>query len=301
MPRALRIEIPNAYYHVMNRGAGHRSIFLCAQHYKLFLQLLGELHQSYQVKVHAYCLMDNHYHLLLQTPQANLSRAMRHLNGVYTQRFNRHQKTDGSLFRGRFKALVIESDTYLLQVSRYIHLNPVKAKLVKQPEAYSWSSYHNYIKYESQTPVWLTRKDTLDQLVNTNKRKAYQQFVEEGIDKQTSQFYGQTRQPMIWGSRTFKQSLLQQIEQKKREDCSTDFQRTSVIPSLETIMKTTAEVFDVKLAYLKNGKRGQENQPRIVAVYIMQQLGGYKQKEIRTRGLNLPCTTPAICLCSWFK
>jgi len=215
MPRPLRIEIPNAYYHVMNRGAGHRSIFLCTQHYKLFLQLLGELHQSYQVKVHAYCLMDNHYHLLLQTPQANLSRAMRHLNGVYTQRFNRHQKTDGTLFRGRFKALVIESDTYLLQVSRYIHLNPVKAKLVKQPEAYSWSSYHNYIKYESQTPVWLTRKDTLDQLVNTNKRKAYQQFVEEGIDKQTSQFYGQTRQPMIWGSRTFKQSLLQQIEQKK--------------------------------------------------------------------------------------
>jgi len=98
----------------MNRGAGRQMIFVQDTHREIFLELLREIHEMFEVETHAYCLMDNHYHLLLRTPQGNLSRAMRHLNGVYTQRYNRIQKTDGPLYRGRYKAILIDVDAYLL-------------------------------------------------------------------------------------------------------------------------------------------------------------------------------------------
>ena len=104
MSRPLRVEYPGAWYHVMNRGAGRRNIFNKKAHYSMFVKLLAEIVGQFDIEIHAYCLMNNHYHLLIRTPCANLARAMRHLNGVYTQRYNRMQKTDGSLFRGRYKA-----------------------------------------------------------------------------------------------------------------------------------------------------------------------------------------------------
>ena len=134
MARPLRIEYPGAWYHVMNRGVDRQPIFLHDAHRESFLSLLSDISRSYQVEIHAYCLMNNHYHLLVRTPLGNISRAMRHLNGVYTQRFNSMEKRDGSLFRGRFKAILVEADEYLLRLSRYIHLNPVAAKLVKRAQ-----------------------------------------------------------------------------------------------------------------------------------------------------------------------
>src|SRR3990167_3519219 len=155
MPRPLRIQYANAWYHVMNRGAGRKNIFNKKAHRLIFLELLEECHRMFNIKIYAYCLMDNHYHLLLSTPDANLSRAMRHLNGVYTQRYNRMSKTDGPLFKGRYKAQIIDEDCYLLIVSRYIHLNPVKAALVKNPGDYKWSSYLAYIGV-ARSPAWLS-------------------------------------------------------------------------------------------------------------------------------------------------
>lgn len=116
MPRPLRIEYEGAWYHVMNRGANHQNIFHTNEHRKLFLELLTEINQQFYVELHSFCLMDNHYHLLIHTPFANLSKAMRYLDGVYTQRINRMMNRDGPLFRGRYKSILIEEDTYLLQV-----------------------------------------------------------------------------------------------------------------------------------------------------------------------------------------
>lgn len=113
MSRPLRIVYEGAWYHVMNRGAGRRTIFHSDTYRQLFLALLGEITQTFGVEVHAYCLMDNHYHLLLHTPRANLSAAMRHLQRLYTQRHNRMEQTDGPLFRGRFKAILVDADHYL--------------------------------------------------------------------------------------------------------------------------------------------------------------------------------------------
>ncbi len=128
MARPLRITYPGAVYHVMNRGASRKRVFTHHADYEVFLQLLEDCHRRWKVEILAYCLMGNHYHLCLRTPEENLPRVMRHVNGVYTQHVNRTQGRDGPLFRGRYKALVVETDTYLSAVIRYIHLNPVKAK-----------------------------------------------------------------------------------------------------------------------------------------------------------------------------
>ena len=187
MSRPLRIEFPNAYYHVMNRGAGRLPIFQQDDHRFLFLELLREIHGMFNVGVHAYCLMDNHYHLLLSTPNANLSRVMRHLNGVYTQRYNRSAETDGALFRGRYKSILVDVDSYLLNVSRYIHMNPVAAGLVKTATRYPWSSYPVFIG-EKECPPWLDISMTLSMIGQHQQKQRYQAFVEGGVDRNTANF-----------------------------------------------------------------------------------------------------------------
>ena len=158
MPRPERIEYEHAFYHVMNRGRGRQLIFHDKRYYEAFESTLSEANQRFQCVIHAYCLMGNHYHLLLETPNANLSRVMRHINGVYTQRYNRLKKTDGPLFRGRFKAILVDSDSYLLPLTRYIHRNPVDMKrpIVSSLEEYPWSSYLAYIG-KAKSPIWLER------------------------------------------------------------------------------------------------------------------------------------------------
>lgn len=127
MSRPLRIEYAGAWYHVMNRGAARQAIYLQPTHRQLFLALLGERQERFGIETHAYCLMDNHYHLLLHTPKGQLSRGMRHLNGLYTQGMNRSVQRDGALVRGRYTAILVEADTSLLHVSRSMHSNPLEA------------------------------------------------------------------------------------------------------------------------------------------------------------------------------
>ena len=157
MPRPLRIEYENAYYHVMNRGRARQTIFHDQKYFEAFLSTLAEAHQRFGVEVLCYCLMKNHYHLLLKTPEANLGRVMRHINGVYTQRHNRLKKTDGPLFRGRYKAICVEKDSYQLQLSRYIHRNPLEAKHVQKLDSYPWSSYRYYVRSTEKPPKWLSQ------------------------------------------------------------------------------------------------------------------------------------------------
>jgi len=121
MARPLRIEYPDAWYHVMNRGRKGEAVFKDKKDCLSFIELLREATETWNLRVSAYCLMANHYHLLLQTPEGNLSRCMRHLNGVYTQHFNRAHRADGPLFPGRYKSILLDADSYLLQVVRYVH------------------------------------------------------------------------------------------------------------------------------------------------------------------------------------
>ena len=155
MARPLRIEYPGAVYHVTTRGDGRKNIFLNDTDRNNFLQNFCSTIKNYNWLCHAYCLMDNHYHLLLETPDGNLSKGMRQLNGVYTQKFNFIHKTVGHLFQSRYKAFLIEKDPYLLEVARYIVLNPVRAGKVTHQNEWEWSSYLPTAGRRTK-PTWLT-------------------------------------------------------------------------------------------------------------------------------------------------
>lgn len=150
MARPLRIEYPGAWYHVMNRGLARTNIVRSDKDRQLFLDLLSESSQLFGIQIHAYSLMDNHYHLLVNTPTTGLARAMRHLNGLFTQKVNKNWKSDGPLFRGRYKAIVVDSDEYLLELVRYIHLNPVEAGFYPKSIDHQWTSHRAYMMREKR-------------------------------------------------------------------------------------------------------------------------------------------------------
>lgn len=154
MARPLRIEFPDALYHVTSRGDRREAIFLDDSDRAQFLTLLGEACERFDAAVQAYCLMGNHYHLVLNTRAAKLSQLMRHLNGVYTQRFNRRHGKVGHVFQGRFKAILVDRDAYLLAVCRYVDLNPVRAGLVAAPADWVWSSCRA-LTGRAEAPPWL--------------------------------------------------------------------------------------------------------------------------------------------------
>ncbi len=184
MARPLRIEFSDALYHITARGNERRSIFESDHDRNQFLQVLTQTCEAHNWICHAYCLMDNHYHLLIETPDANLSRGMRDLNSIYSQRFNRIHSRDGHLFQGRFKSFVIEKETYLLEVARYIVLNPVRAKMVSHPKEWKWSSYRATAGYrkphKSLTTDWILEYFGKDP---TTAQNAYRIFVLAGIDE----------------------------------------------------------------------------------------------------------------------
>jgi len=182
MSRPIRIEFADALYHVTARGDRREDIFEDDQDRLMFLSTLEQVITQFNWICHAWCLMDNHYHLLIQTPDGNLSKGMRQLNGVYTQASNRRHQRVGHLFQGRFKAILVDSDAYLLELSRYVVLNPVRAGMVKEPADWAWSSYRSSVGLEPPAP-WLAVDGLLAQFAKRRSlaQQRYAQFVTEGI------------------------------------------------------------------------------------------------------------------------
>ncbi len=182
MSRPLRIEFPEALYHITSRGDRREDIYDDESDRNAFLDIFAATIDRYNWVCYAYCLMSNHYHLLIQTPDGNLSKGMRQLNGVYTQSYNRRHKKIGHLFQGRFKGILVEEDAYLLELSRYIVLNPVKAGMVNQVGGWPWSSYASMIG-EHQSPDWLSSDYLLSQFSTQRKTaiKRYIAFVDAGL------------------------------------------------------------------------------------------------------------------------
>ena len=175
MARPLRLEFEGALYHITSRGNEKRDVFL---------EILAEVNRRYNWLCHAYCLMNNHYHLLIETPEGNLSRGMRQLNGVYTQRFNKKHQRIGHLFQGRYKAILIDKESHLLEVARYIVLNPVRAGMVDKPHEWRWSSFRATAFHKRPLP-YLTVDWILDQFSQDRKtaRREYIKFVMAGIGR----------------------------------------------------------------------------------------------------------------------
>jgi REP element-mobilizing transposase RayT len=182
MARPLRIEYPGALYHVTSRGDRQELIFDDDGDRRAFLGVLGEVVSRFRWRCHAYCLMGNHYHPMIETPEANLTKGMRQLNGVFTQWSNRRHKRSGHLFQGRYKAILVDRDSYFSELARYIVLNPVRAAMVKHPRLWSWSSYGATVG-TSARPAWLTTDALLSAFGNGRAaaRRRYQQFIDDGM------------------------------------------------------------------------------------------------------------------------
>ncbi|MDB9822349.1 transposase [Deltaproteobacteria bacterium] len=185
MARPLRITYPGAFYHITSRGNEQKAVFKSKRDRETFLEYLESATKRYNAVMHAYCLMDNHYHLLLETPSGNLPQIMAHINSAYTTYFNTKRDRFGHLFQGRYKAILVEADEYAKELSRYIHLNPVRAKIVELPERYEWSSYSYYIG-KKKTPEWLYMNFILGYFGRkvTDSKKNYEKFVRILLNKE---------------------------------------------------------------------------------------------------------------------
>lgn len=246
MGRPLRITYSGAHYHVTSRGNEQKDVFKNRRDREQFLSYLESATTRYRAVIHAYCLMTNHYHLLLETPEGNLSEIMRHINGAYTNYFNTKRKRTGHLFQGRYKAILIEADEYLMELSRYIHLNPVRAGMTVKPEEHSWSSYNAYIGVRPK-PHWL-HTDVMKEHFGDGDR--YCQFVEEMLTKDyQSPLQGIVGSTLL-GSEPFIQEIMAtHLDGKQIERDVPAIRELSKSRKIAMILENVQEVFeDRKLA-----------------------------------------------------
>ena len=273
MSRPLRIQYPNAWYHVMNRGRRGEVVFLEEKDYLEFINLMKETCDMWRIRIGAYCLMPTHYHLLIQTPEANLSRCMRHVDGVYTQRFNRQHSYDGQLFRGRYKSILVGGDSYLLELIRYIHRNPLKGGLVKRLDGYRWSSHKGYLS-GSKNWGWLHKEYFLS-LFSSDKakrRRAYINFVSKEESEEIKQFFTLKNLPSILGSEGFiNWGKGKYYKVKSHGEVP---ESRLLAPSADKIKKAVCNAYGVEVEGLMVTRRRIANEPRNVAIYLVRRYTG---------------------------
>jgi len=207
MARPLRIQYRGALYHVTSRGNSGQRIFKDDRDREGFLATLRRVTERYRWRCHAYCLMPNHYHLVIETPEGNLAQGMRQLNGVYTQTFNRRHGQMGHVFQGRYKAILVQKESHLLEVCRYVVLNPVRAALVKRPDQWKWSSYGGTAGIKAPHPC-LTTEWVRSQFGQTRSRadELYRAFVQAGIGAES--IWAQVKGQSLLGGEAFLRRLL---------------------------------------------------------------------------------------------
>jgi REP element-mobilizing transposase RayT len=278
MARPLRIEYPDAVYHVSNYGLENQRVFPSARYFEVFLASLAETCSRLNVEIHAFCLLRSEYHLLVKTPEANLSRFMRQVDGLYTQQYQRLKRIDGSLFRGRYKAVLVQADNYLLPLSRFIHAK-IKAS---ERSNYPWSSY-SYFTHKAKPPVWFNRDETLKQLKTTTAKRAaaYKKYAAQSIDAELSHFYGKKNLSSIMGDDKFRKAA-----QKKRSATAVKglsrHAKAKWRPSCKQIVSAVATQFKVSEASIVKAARGpgSKNVPRWVAMYLCQELSAVTLQSI---------------------
>jgi len=262
MARPLRVEFPGAVYHITSRGNKRGKIFEDNKDRETFLEILGSVVKRYNFLCHAYCLMGNHYHLLIETPDGNLSGGIRQLNGVYTQKFNKIHDTVGHLFQGRFKSILVGKESYLLELCRYIVLNPVRAGIVDEPGQWDWSSYAATVG-RVKRPNFLTTSWILSQFNGTQRetQRAYEEFVLSGVGKEApwKNLKGRT----ILGEDSFVQKIKVYLQKRKKVEEIPRIERFAIRPRL-------SEIF----SQIKNRKE------RNKKIYVAHIEYGYTLKEI---------------------
>lgn len=267
MARPLRIEYPGAVYHITSRGNARSEIFFDDEDRRSFLKVLDFVVERFEWICHAYCLMSNHYHLLIETPGANLSRGMRQLNGIFTQRFNKRYDRSGHLFQGRYKAILVDKDEYLLEVARYLMLNPVRAGIAKRPEEYLWSSYRAIMGREKK-PGFLTIDELLGRMASNleDGQKRFKEFIEDGIKNKKS-IWEELKGQIYLGKDSFLEGIRKKMADKRE--------------GLREIPRKQKDFLKPELSMLFDGLSGTQNkEARNMAIYRAHVEMGYKLSEI---------------------
>ncbi len=270
MARPLRIEYPHAFYHVTTRGNEKKDIFKSRRDREKFLGYLQSATERYGAVIHAYCLMSNHYHLILETPQGNLSQIMKHINSAYTTYYNIKRKRVGHLLQGRYKAIVVEADAYATELSRYLHLNPIRAGIVKKPEDYQWMSYRYYTK--DTAPSWLFTGFILSYFGNKEEKakEKYRQFVHEAIDTELASPLQEAVASTILGSVEFVAEIQERHLSRMEADRDLpSLRELTVKPTLDEIAKIVKRVIADNAGLVKKA-----------SIFICHRYSGEKLKNI---------------------
>lgn len=269
MARPLRLELAGGLYHVTSRGDRRENIYENDEDREKWLDNLGNTCRRFNWRCHAYCLMDNHYHIVIETAEANLSKGMRQLNGVYTQYYNRQHGRVGHVFQGRYKGILVERDEYLLELARYVVLNPIRASMVKNIKDWKWSSY-NAMSGEEFTQSWLETGWILGQFSKQQKRaiEKYVDFVREGVG--LPPIWGNLQNQIFLGSEKFINNIQKQIIEKDTLSEVPRLQRRKLPKPLEYYDNTYPDQKKAILnAYLSGG-------------YTLKEIGGYFAKHYST-------------------
>ncbi len=246
MARPLRIEYEGALYHVTGRGNERRKIHFTPADYQKFLEYIKTGQDKYGIILHAYVLMTNHYHLIIETPGANLSKAMHHITSGYTMYLNKKRKRSGHLFQGRYKGIVVDKDSYLVELSRYIHLNPVRAKMVEKPEGYPYSSYPYYITKKTSDILTTDLILSLQSKNPGDAKRRYKTYVESAVGEEIENPYKKVYGGMILGRGPFIKEVLKKLKRQylQKEDISHRRMLHGAM-ELEEILQSVAEHYKV--------------------------------------------------------
>ena len=278
--RPLRIEFPGALYHVMSRGNERRRIVKDDKDRARRIDWLRRTVETYGWYLHAWVLMDNHDHLYVETPEANLAGGMQHLNGSYTSYYNRRHRRNGHLFQGRYKAHLIESEGHYCEVSRYIHLNPVRAGLVDRPEDWPWGSYRGYHRATRRQP-WVTYDRVLEEFGRNAEqaRRAYRRFVAEGMATMPPSPWKDAVEGLIVGGEGFVEKMRRMLGKRPADRSVPALEALRPRSPLERIASALAESFGIDPARWSTGRRN-DDASRAVAAFLARRRYGYRAKEV---------------------
>lgn len=284
MPRPYRLQSEDCSYHITSRGDDRKKIFVSEGDFIKFLKYISLAKAKFKFYIYAYCLMPNHYHLLLETSQPNISRIMHYINGSYTTYFNIRRKHCGHVFQGRFKSIVVDKDSYFLELSRYIHLNPLKAKMIDSPEKYPWSSYPGYLGKRDD----LLDKDKIQQCLDMGTSQ-YKRFVEGGIKHSIDPFKN-VYAGFLLGSDVFIKDKLKSLGTQVEGDEIAYKQIINRQISKDDIIKALTDKYHTTLEQILASKR-RPMKERMLMLYLLNANTSLTNKEI---GLELEMKPAAV-------